>query len=341
MPPGVQARFQDALTGQSRPPAPAGSYARHLIVAYRPGWQSLEDLNTIAHHVADLDPTIRTFIVPTTSFSHITRREAAKRPTFVVSNGRMLAFRPMRGKVYQGWPIEKMEEVRRLAKAGVPVPRTEILTADTKLDPADWGEFVILKPTDIGTSSHGLGIQLMRTERVRYIPPQDYPNDHPGRLGPMIVQQYINTGDKVSAYRVMTYFGEPLSATYHAMRTEKVKLTASNDEIEKAPIAIQTAGTDRDRAFVSDPEIIDLARRAHDALPEIPLKGCDILRDEATGKLYVLELNAGGNTWHFSSQFFAETRRKDPEHAAQRRRQFDAIRLAARILVNRTIDEAE
>ncbi|MEJ0097458.1 MAG: hypothetical protein WDM84_05355 [Bauldia sp.] len=65
-----------------------------------------------------------------------------------------------------------------------------------------------------------------------------------------------------------------------------------------------------------------------------------LLRDERTGKLYVIELNAGGNTWHFSSMFFAEARRKDPEFTVKRRRQFDAMRTAARVLVARTNAEA-
>ncbi|MEJ0098010.1 MAG: hypothetical protein WDM84_08950 [Bauldia sp.] len=94
----------------------------------------------------------------------------------------MSVFRPLRGKVYQGWPIPKFEEVRRLAVAGVPVPLTALLTPELRLDPALWGEFVIVKPTDIATSSHGHGIQLMRTGRVSYIAPRDYPKGHPGRL---------------------------------------------------------------------------------------------------------------------------------------------------------------
>ena len=87
--------------------------------------------------------------------------------------------------------------------------------------------------------------------------------------------------------------------------------------------------------------MLGLARAAHEALPEIPLKGCDLLRDVTTGKFYVIELNSGGNTWHFSSNFFAETRKKTPELELARRQQFDYARTAARVLVVRTKAEAE
>jgi hypothetical protein len=315
--------------------------ARHLVLAYRPGWQSLADLNDIRRHVTDIDPTIETFIVPSTARNSVSRRHAATRPTLVVSNGRIIDFRPRRGKVYQGFPIPKSEELRRLAAARVPIPRTAILTPDLRLDEAEWGEFVLVKPSDIATSSHGRGFQLMRTRRVRFIHPRHYPADHPGRLGPMIVQQFIDTGEHLRSYRVLTFFGEPISALVHTSKAKRVDLAAPDAEIEKATVAIQTGGA-RDSEFMDEPDILAMARRAHEALPEIPLKGCDILRDGKTDALYVIELNCGGNTWHFSSDFMAERRKKyGEEFELRRRQQFDALRTAARILVERTNAEAE
>jgi hypothetical protein len=330
-----------ARVGSGAASRPGGTaVARHLVLGYRPGWQSLDDLNAIARHVADIDPTIATFIVPTTHHNGVTRKRAAKRPTLVVSNGRIPVFRPLRGKVYQGWAIPKIEELRRLAAAGVPVPRTAILTPGLKLDPAEWGAFVIVKPTDIASSSHGYGIQLMRTPRVRYIAPSDYPHDHPGRLGPMMVQQYIDTGPKLALYRALTLFGEPLYVQFNCARGPRVDLSASDDEIEKAAIAHQ-AVDEQDRYLVKEADVIALARAAHEALPEIPLKGCDLLREDGTGKLYVIELNCGGNTWHFSSRHLEKLRAElGPAYESERYRQFDAMRTAARVLVERTNAEA-
>ena len=333
-------RFVPVMSARVR--SAGQTVARHLVLAYRPGWQSLDDLNAIAGHVGDIDPTIATFIVPTTHRNLVTRKRAAERPTLIVSPGRMRVFKPLRGKVYQGWPIPKIEEVRRLQAAGVPVPKTEILTPDLRLDPDDWGKFVIVKPTDILTSSHGEGVQLMRTHRVRYTPPRDYPEGHPGRRGPMMVQQFVDTGTRLRSHRVTTLFGEPISAIVHTSLAPRVDLAAPDTDIETAAVAIQSAGGSRETEFLADPEILSLAKAAHEALPEIPLKGCDILRDVVTGKLYVIELNCGGNTWHFSSKFLAERRKKlGPEFELRRRQQFDAFRTAARVLVERTNAEAE
>jgi hypothetical protein len=336
----VRASFVSPFNGTVRPPPDSARIARHLIIAYRPGWQSLEDLNTMAGHVSEFDPTIRTFIMPSTHRNAITRREAGKKPTLVVSNGRIVTFQPVRGKVYQGWPIPKIEEVRRLQLAGLPVPRTEILTPGLKLDPADWGEFVIVKPTDIATSSHGLGIKLMRTSRVRYIAPADYPSGHPGRLGPMVVQQYIDTGERLTTYRLLMFFGEPLYVQLNIGAGRKVSLDADDVTIESSNVALQAADT-REAHIVDAPDVVALGRAIHAAVPEIPLKGCDFLRDGNTGKLYLIELNAGGNTWHFSSTYGQKLRDYlGPEFERQRRTQFDALRTAARVMAKMTNAEA-
>jgi hypothetical protein len=291
--------------------------------------------------VRDIEPSIRTFILPTTSLNIVTRREIARRPTLVVSNGRMLQFRPLRGKVYQGWPMPKLEEVRRLQLARLPVPRTEILTPELVLDPAEWGEFVIVKPTDIMTSSHGRGIQLMRTQRVRYLKPSEYPEDHPGRLGPMMVQQYIDTGPKLTTYRVLMFFDEPLYVQLNLGATERPPAAADDAAIESATVALQAADT-RTAELVEEPDVIALGKAVHAAFPELPLTGCDFLREASTGKLYVIELNSGGNTWHFSSGYSEEFRRRfGPEYEQRRRMQFDALRTAARVLVAKTLAEAE
>lgn len=333
--PPMRARFN------LRAAAGGAAVTRHLVLVYQPGWQSVADMVDIARHIADLDAGIGTFIVPATGRNSVTRRQAARRPTLIVSNGRINEFRPLRGKIYQGGPVAKFEQLRRLHAAGVPVPRTTILGPATRLDKAEWGDFVIVKPTDIATSSHGRGFQLMRTERVRFIPPQDYPADHPGRLGPMMVQQFIDTGDHLRSYRVTTYFGEPISALVHTGEERRVDLSAPDEEIERAPVAIQGAGG-RHSDFTQDADVLALARRAHAALPEIPLKGIDVLRDVRTGRIFVIELNCGGNTWHFSSRFMAERRKTyGIDFELQRRRQFDAFRTVARVLVARTRSEAE
>ena len=335
-------RLTPTLTGTARPiTSRSGAPTRHLVLAYRPSWQSLEDLSAIAARVREICPEIGTFILPATQANGVSRRDAAERPTLVVSTGAMTGFRPLRGKIYQGFPIPKFQQLSRLRAAGVPIPSTARLTPDLRLDPGVWGEFVVLKPTEMTTSSYGHGINLFRSRRVRFIPPQEYPVGHPGRLGPMLVQQYIDTGERLAVYRVLTFFGEPLYAMLIRSIVPRVDLSAPDPIIERAIIAHQ-ADKDRDRQLVNDPDVIALARSAYTAIPEIPLQGCDIIRAAGTGRLFVLELNPGGNTWHFSSRHGADMRlRMGPEAVRQMHEQFRAFETAAATLARRTLNEAE
>ena len=328
-----------------RPTRPTGLMAApsratsHLILVYRPGWQSIDDLVAIARHVREIEPSMRTFILPGTIRNSVSRRAAALQPSLIVSPAPLSVFRPVRGTVYQGAIMAKLEQLRRLDAGGVAVPRTAVLSPGLKLDPAEWGEFVVLKPVDLRSSSFGDGIQLKPTHRVRYLAPEEYPEKHPGRRAPMLVQQFINTGERLTLYRVLTLFGEPLYCQLMQSREPRVDLAAPIAAIEAAAIANQAV--DEDEFFVDEPDVLAIARAAHAAIPEVPLKGIDILREHATGRLYVLEVNPGGNTWHFSSRFLADQRRESgPEFERQRHRQFDAFRTAARTLVERTRREA-
>jgi hypothetical protein len=333
-------RLSVILTPDGRP-MPQPRFDRNLIMVNQPGSQAIEDWYTIAGHVREIDPTIEVFVVNATLSSRTTQRQAAKRPTFVFSPGPLFEFRPARGRVYHGRKIPKEEQVRILDAAGVRVPRTAVLTPELILDPTDWGEFVIVKPTSISGSSYGTGIQLIRTQRVRFVPPEDYPEGHPGRLGPMVVQQFVDTGKRVSVYRVLTLFGEPLSCNHMVSTDHRVDLGASDEEIERSTIATQGT-TERETNFVKDADVLAFARAMHMAVPDVPLKGCDILREEGTGLLYGIEMNPGGNTWHFSSNFLAARRAmRGPKHQQERIEQFDVFRTSARVLVDRTNAEAE
>jgi hypothetical protein len=122
---------------------------------------------------------------------------------------------------------------------------------------------------------------------------------------------------------------------------QRVDLDAADEEIERSTIATQ-ATTDRESNLVKEPDVLAFARAMHMAVPDVPLKGCDILREEGTGLLYALEMNPGGNTWHFSSNFLAARRAmRGPEHHKKRLEQFDVFRTSARVLVERTNAEAD
>lgn len=335
----VSAHWTRSLRGSAEA-APLASIEWHLIMVRQPRWQSVADWHRIASHIRNIEPRIAPFIVRGDRPRGYVARLAAKRPSLIFSPGRMTVFNPQRGRIYQGGQIPKVEQVRRLAAAGVPVPRTATLTPDLRLDPAVWGDLVILKPSDLDRSSNGLGVQLIRTSRVRFKAPSEYPPDHPGSHGPMLVQQFINTGDRIAVYRILTLFGEPLYIILNRAEERRVDLGAPDEAIENAVVATNVAK--REKLFVEDADVIAMARAADAAMPEIPLKGSDIARDAATGALCVLEVNPGGNTWHFSSDVLAAARRANgPEFERRRLEQFDALRTAARVLVDRTRREAE
>lgn len=84
-------------------------------------------------------------------------------------------------------------------------------------------------------------------------------------------------------------------------------------------------------SLTSDPELLSLAARAHQAFPGIPLLGVDILHDVETGRLDVIEVNSAGLTWHLTSPIGLKIQQ---EFGFSLDSQFDARRTAARVLVD-------
>jgi hypothetical protein len=82
--------------------------------------------------------------------------------------------------------------------------------------------------------------------------------------------------------------------------------------------------------------VLEFARKAAGAFPDIPLLGIDVIQNIGSGELSVLEVNAGGNTWHFSSPSSAYWRKEHPELAAAMKSQFGAFRKAAEVLIRQT-----
>jgi len=91
--------------------------------------------------------------------------------------------------------------------------------------------------------------------------------------------------------------------------------------------------------LIQEPDVLRLACRTFSALPEIPLHGVDVIREANSGKLFVLEVNPGGNTWIFSKDGTARLKKALGVDCLTD--QFDAFTTAARILIERTRSEAE
>lgn len=311
---------------------------KNLILVRQNGFQSQADFRAITQRVRNLAPDIEPFIVNNSIGNAVTRRKAAGRPSLIVSFQALHRFRPARGRIYQGGYIPKPDQMRRLGAAGLPVLKSAVLTPELTLEDPNWGELVVLKPLALGYSSHGLGVSVQRRARVRYRAPQDYPADHPGRHGPMMVQRFVDSGERPCVYRVLTLFGVPLYAFLIRLDRSRPPLDCPDDELEAAVIASNSG--ERRRIMIEDEDVLDCARAVYPAIPEVPLQACDIIRDQRSGRLYVLEINAGGNTWQFSSKA-ARPMIEQMGGAHVLIDQFGAFDIAARVLAQRVRAEAE
>lgn len=307
--------------------------SRNLVLVHSEGWQDIADFHAIKLRVEAIAPDVEVFVASNDIRSSVTRKRAGERPTLVFSPIRLMAFGPVRGKVYAGAHMSKLIEMRRLAEAGLPVPRFEAIRPETKLSEADFGRYVVIKPS-YELASWGQGVELHRTAEVRYRPPEDYPADHPGRHGPMVAQRFIDCGRPMTC-RVLTLFGETIF-TYCRQSTRPLALDPAQSVYAQSDF--MPSPPDRVSYIARDADMLALAARAYRAMPEAALQACDILRD-VDGGLHLLEINPGGGTWMLSSPLAAGYRAalEIDDLAAP----FDAFNVIARALVARTRAEAE
>jgi len=145
------------------------SVERHLILVHTVGDQDVRDFHEIGSKVRALAPDIEVFIAENDLPCSVTRRRASRRPTLLFSPGNLIYFRPLRGKIYAGSPIPKLEQVARFKTAGLPVPESVQITPDTVLPEETFGSHVVIKP-GLSQSAVGPEIELMRRKAVRYRP---------------------------------------------------------------------------------------------------------------------------------------------------------------------------
>jgi hypothetical protein len=281
----------------------------NLILINRPLAQAPQDFEEIAARLGEIAPRIAVHIVHADAGAGALPADIWRRPSFSVCMTAPGLFRPPRGPLYHGFPLPKFRQMQAFAAAGLPVPMTASYRLGAALSPDIWGRHVILKPTAVRAMSNGDAVFLLRTERVAELAPLVFPPGHAARAAPLLVQQFIDTGDHPRSYRVLTLFGEPVMSMIYRAKNPRPPLDASDGELMRGSFASNV-----DPQFTctldAEPEVMDFARRAARALPKIPLQGLDIVRERTTGHLYLLEANPGGNTWHFSSKIAEEGRKE-------------------------------
>jgi hypothetical protein len=306
---------------------------RNLVLVHTPGWQAIDDFRAIADVIIREAPDIEVEILSNTQTHPAARKRLRRLPTLVFSPIRLLNFKPDRGKVYCGQPMSKLAEIRRLAAGGVPIPYSEEIVVGAAFSETAFGPLTIVKPT-YELAAFGRGVELMPTRDVRYKAPDEYPANHPGRMGPMIAQSFVDCGYPMSC-RVLTLFGETIftycrTSTKPFIPAETPQPYQQTDFLPAMPHSVASMPRDAD--------LLAVAQQSYQAMPEIALQACDILRDK-DGRLFLVEINPGGGTWMFSnpsSQGYRD--RLGIENLAA---PFNAFEVCARLLIERTRSEAE
>jgi hypothetical protein len=255
-------------------------------------------LQKIAARVMEIEPTIRVRVVPHHKKSQLALLPQWVQPTLSLSLYHVPKRKWLPGRFVTGLRLLKQEEYARLDAAGIPVPKWCVIVPSTRLDPDEWGPYVIEKPAAGAT---GAEVRVRKTERVRYQRQEEYPLEHPGRYGPMLAQRFVYTGIWPESYRVTTLFGEAISCRWQCTPNKGKPLPGRWAFREAGGASIVSNTKDMTVKLVRDNEVIALAERTHRlAFPQCPTLGHDIVRDAETGALFVLETQPQGS-WEFTS----------------------------------------
>jgi len=260
-----------------------------------PKKEAIDDFRRAGALIQARAPDIKVRVLSTASpLTKLHTPALALKPTLSVEMDRVKWLKPLRGTRLVHQRMSKIAELSALDAAGLPVPRWTEIVPETKLDPAAWGPYVVVKP------SHGMRgafVRIARTGRVRYIAPADHPEDHPGRRAAMIAQQYVHTGPWPTAYRVLTYLGRPLAAIRYEGRRDLNPLRDATGFRSAPGASIVASAKGCTITLTAEQDVLDLAVRTHAVFPTIPSLGVDVLRDATTGKLFVIEINPVGDSW--------------------------------------------
>jgi hypothetical protein len=301
----------------------------------RPGVRG--DLEAIAARIHRLAPEIDVAVVGRRRSSQWKLLPRLSRPALTVAFGALRKRRLLPGEIFHTPRLPKHDELERLRAAGVPVPDWVVIAPETALDPAEWGPYVVVKPT---IAKAGQEVRIRRTERVRYQPPDSFPAGHPVRKGPLLAQRFVYTGPWAVCYRVTTLFGRTLFCWRVEQSHQKRPLESRFAFDRPGGGGIQIIAPSRTSTYtlVDDAEVIELAEAAHRrAFPDYPYLGVDLLRDAETGELSVIEVNSGGAIWHLSTNMGRSMQR---DHRMDLYAQFGALDRAAERLIELTRSRA-
>lgn len=268
---------------------------RVLNLVTNPQVNTPEDFAELALWIAEESPETAVFVLPDAAGADASARQLDL-PTLTVSPGPVRYLRPCRGPLLQGQLVAKSEEYRALDAVNIPVPRWVRLLPNRRPSLDGFGPYVVTKP-DFG--ARGADVRVERREAVKWTAPRTaLGRDFGGHWNPRVAQEFVYTGRWPKSYRVATLFGKAVFAFKIEADHARQPL---DDRARFDGQSVVSSGQGCEFSLADDADVLDLAERAHAALPDTPLLGVDILRDAETGQLFVVELNSLGCTWHFSS----------------------------------------
>jgi hypothetical protein len=305
---------------------------KNLVVIVNQQFCNPRDFTDIARRIRKQASEIEVSVATTDALSAIPE-QTWQSPCLTVSLSKLERFRPSRGEFVYNHPIPKLAQTLMMKTSGISVPHADQFKFGMDFPAEIWGEHVMIKPIPLHLTSHGLHMQVFRREKIASMTASDFPKDHLIHRSPMIAQKFVYTGKYPSTNRVLTLFGEVLYVMKIQSLQPSPNLTDSDEVIESGDF---TSKKHREYLFGDYPDEFAFAERVSKAFLRIPLLGIDVIREETTQKLYALEVNAGGNTWHYSSHMWAKRRLLYPEAVRMMRDQYSAFDTAARGFIKAT-----
>ena len=255
-----------------------------------------------------------------------------KTPTLLVNLMLSEPLKMPRGAALLSRQLSKLQQDEMFRLGGIRAPKTAKYEFGMQLDSQVWSDFVLMKPMPLHMTSKNESIQVFRTRRLSEMTADYFPTAHLAHTTPMLIQRFVDSGPFLEKYRALTLCGEVLYIAQSTNTRPRPDLSATDKELESGMFHADGSVM----KYGQYPEIHEFAQGIAAAFPSIPRLGCDIIRDVPTGELHALEVNAGGNVWHFSSKIQAERRAKFPEDVKARYSQYGAFDVAAKALIRAT-----
>jgi hypothetical protein len=223
------------------------------------------------------------------------------------------------GKLIMSKAINKIKQYEIFKDNNIDTPLTAMY--DPNMDFSVFKGHVILKP-------YQSVLQSVK-ENIFVLPIEQVAKEKKIYEYPYIIQQFIDSGDYPSIYRAVVFLGEVLY---------KYKMSGTVKKLgDIIPVDFNNKNVSPEvdtRVWDHNQEVYDFAKQISEAFPDIPLLGVDIIEEANTKKLYAIEVNAGGNVWHFATH--SRSIKLHPHLAEKRLNQYGAFNVAADALINKT-----